>query len=128
VVVTLPCKLAKLPVYVGRYVATSALEYPAGNPVSWLPLPIKYALVILPLTLSELNVPTLVILGCAFVVTVPAVVAVAAVPADVANVALATVPVTLAPGNELRAEPDPLNDAAETAPVTARLPPLTLPV
>ena len=51
-------------------------------------------------TLNELSVPTLVIFGCAAVVTVPAVVALVAVvalPAFVAYVALATVPETLAP-------------------------------
>ena len=49
----------------------------------------------LPLTIRDVNVPTLVIFGCAAVVTVPAVVA---EPVVVANVAFATVPVTLAPG------------------------------
>jgi hypothetical protein len=49
---------------------------------------IKRLLVILPETANEVNVPTLVILGCALVVTVPALTAV---------VALATVPLTLAP-------------------------------
>ena len=44
-----------------------------------------------PLAVKLVNVPTLVMFGCAFVVTVPA------VPALVANVALATVPVTLLP-------------------------------
>ena len=54
-------------------------------------------------------------------VTVPAVVAEVAVPADVAYVALATVPVTLAPVSELRPAPDPKN-------VELTLPPLMLPV
>jgi hypothetical protein len=34
VVVTLPAKLAKLPVYVGKYAATLAFEYDSGKPVS----------------------------------------------------------------------------------------------
>jgi hypothetical protein len=41
--------------------------------------------------------------GCAAVVTVPAVVA------DVADVALATVPETLAPGIDVNPAPDPVN-------------------
>ncbi len=68
--------------------------------------PVKFAL---PETLSPVNVPTEVILGCAAVVTVPAVVALVAVPALVANVAFATVPVTLAPAifdSPLICEPD----------------------
>ena len=52
----------------------------------------------LPVTFNELSVPTLVIFGCAAVVTVPAVVALVAEPALVAYAALATVPVTFAPG------------------------------
>ena len=70
-----------------------------------------------PVTVTLVNVPTLVMLGCAFVVTVAAVVAVVALPADVANVALATVPVTLAPVNELNPEPLPF-----------MLPPVMLPI
>ena len=42
---------------------------------SMLPTADILPLVVLPLTLTELSVPTLVIFGCAFVVTVPAVVA-----------------------------------------------------
>ena len=64
------------------------------------PMPLMLAPVILPVELNEVNIPTEVILPCAAVVTVPAVVAevaVVAVPALVAKVALATVPVTLAP-------------------------------
>jgi hypothetical protein len=59
-------------------------------------------------TLSAVNVPTDVMLGCAFVVTVPAVVADVADPADVANVALATVPVTLAPVIDVNPDPLPI--------------------
>jgi hypothetical protein len=51
-----------------------------------------------PVTVRELKVPTLVILGWALVVTVAAVVD---DPEDTAYVALATVPVTLAPGIEV---------------------------
>ena len=54
-----------------------------------------FAALILPVTDNAVNVPTEVMFGCAFVVTVPAVVA---DPALVAYVAFATVPVTLAPG------------------------------
>ena len=68
-----------------------------------LPSPYKYAPIILPvveilpLEVKLVSVPTEVMLGCALVVTVAAVVALVAVPALVAKVALATVPVTLAP-------------------------------
>jgi hypothetical protein len=72
------------------------------------PAVIKLPPVMLPDTLSALNVPTDVILGCAAVVTVPAVVALVADPAEVAKVALATVPVTLAPVILLSPEPLPL--------------------
>ena len=56
--------------------------------------------VVLPVTVSAVSVPTDVILGCAAVVTVPAV---------VADVALGTVPVTLPPGIDVSPAPDPLN-------------------
>jgi hypothetical protein len=59
------------------------LETLAPDPFN---VPTKLPLVVLPVTASELNVPTEVMLGCAAVVTVPAV------------VALDTVPVTLPPG------------------------------
>ena len=72
---------------------------------------------VLPATSRLVNVPTLVIFGCAFVVTVPAVVAEVAVPAEVANVALATVPLTLPP--VILDNPDPL---------PLMLPPVILPV
>jgi hypothetical protein len=68
------------------------------------------------------NDPRLVMLGCAAVVTVPAV------------VALATVPVTLPPGIDDSPAPDPLNWDAVTVPVALTnpavrmLPPVTLPV
>ena len=38
-------------------------------------LPMKFTAVMLPLTLNAVNIPTLVMFGCAFVVTVPAVAA-----------------------------------------------------
>ena len=66
---------------------------------------------LVPETTKLVNVPTLVMLGCAAVVTVPAVVAL------VALVALGTVPVTLAPANPVSAWPLPMT-----------LPTLTLPV
>ena len=59
--------------------------------------------VALPVTDNALNVPTLVIFGCAAVVTVPAVVAL------VALVANGTVPVTLAPAIALNPLPLPVN-------------------
>ena len=89
------------------------------------PLPNKLAVtlaaLIFPVTARLDNVPTDVMFGCALVVTVPAVVA---EPAEVAYVALATVPVTFAPVTELIPEPLPnklaVTFAAVTLPVTAR--------
>jgi hypothetical protein len=60
----------------------------------------------LPFTFNDVNVPTLVILGCAFVVTVPAV---AVEPAVIAYVALATVPTILAPDKFVNPLPLPAN-------------------
>ena len=57
------------------------------------PAVFKLPALALPVTPNDVSVPTLVIFGCAAVVTVPA------VPALVANVAFATVPVTLAPAS-----------------------------
>ena len=54
----------------------------------------------LPVELTDVNTPTLVMFGCAAVVTVPAVVAL---------VALDTVPVMFAPGIFVKPEPDPMN-------------------
>ena len=73
-------------------------------------LPLEVDKKALPDTVNALNVPTLVILGCAAVVTVPAVVA---EPALVANVAFATVPVTL-------------TVTAPVAPLTAMFVPATI--
>jgi hypothetical protein len=70
-----------------------------------------------PVTLTLVSVPTDVILGCAAVVTVPAVVAEVAEVADealAAKVALATDPVTLAPGIKDSPAPEPINSAATT--------------
>ena len=101
-------------------------------PVSCEPLPWKNAPVTLPVVLiapeevTLVNVPTLVMLGCALVVTVPAVVALVAVVADpalVAKVALATLPVTFAPGMLVSPAPEPIN-----CPLTMALPPAKLPV
>jgi hypothetical protein len=61
------------------------------------PAVFKFPALALPLTVSELSVPTDVILGCAAVVTVPAV------------VALDTVPVTFAPAIALNPLPLPVN-------------------
>ena len=62
-----------------------------------------------PVALTLLNVPTDVMFGCAAVVTVPAVVAVA------------TVPVTLAPGMLVNPAPEPLNAVASTLPLALRV-------
>ena len=75
-------------------------EFPFAN------VPMKLPDVILPDTVSAVNVPTDVMFGCAAVVTVPAVVAEVAVPALVAYVALATVPVTFAPVIDDRFAPE----------------------
>ena len=70
-----------------------------------------------PLVLTAVKIPTLVILGCAASVTVAAVVAEPAVPELVANVALATVPVTLAPVILVSNDPLPITYPAVTLPV-----------
>ena len=63
---------------------------------------VKFALGnISPATVNPVRVPTDVMFGCAFVVTVPAVLAVLATLALSAYVALATVPETLAPATAL---------------------------
>ncbi len=100
-------------------VTTLELPYVPVMPVNWLPLPRKKLPVTLPValinpvvkklpldvlavTVNELSVPTLVMLGWAAVVTVPAVVA------DVAVPALATVPVTLLPLTLVNVAPLPM--------------------
>ena len=94
----------------------------AADPLS---APMKFAADTLPVTAKLLSVPTEVILGCAAVVTVPAV---------VAEVALATVPVTLPPGIDVSPAPDPLNcdpviwPVALTNPPVIKLPDVVLPV
>jgi hypothetical protein len=60
-----------------------------------------------PETVKELKVPTDVMFGCAFRYT------------DPATYAVPTVPDTFEPFREDKADPDPINEAAETAPVTA---------
>ena len=91
-----------------RLAATLALPYapmilPAGMLVKPAPLPMNTLPWILPVALiapdvlMAVKIPTEVMFGCAASVTVAAVVAEPAVPALVAKVALATVPVTLAP-------------------------------
>ena len=91
----------------------------------------------MPVTVKLLNVPTLVILGCAAVVTVPAVVAVVAVvalvaevavPAVVANVAFATVPVTLLACRLLKFAPLPMKKLAVAAFPKSALVAVTLPL
>ena len=83
---------------------------PAPDPLNWLPVTVPVALTrpavlklppcTLPLTDNDVSVPTDVMLPCAAVVTVPAVVAL---------VALGTVPVTLAPGIKVSPAPEPVN-------------------
>ena len=68
----------------------------------------------MPETITLVNVPTDVMFGCAFVVTVPAVVA---DPALVAYVALATSPVILAPVIPVSACPFPMILPTVTFPV-----------
>ena len=82
--------------------------------------------VILPVTAKAVNVPVLVMFGCAAVVTVPAVVAL---------VALDTVPVTLAPTIELNPLPLPVktpvlavNATAVTVPFTPKVDNVPTPV
>ena len=75
----------------------------------------------LPLTVNVDNVPTDVMLACALPVTVPAVVAESAVPAEVAYVALATAPTTLAPVKLLSVEPLPMTYAPDTLAVVVML-------
>ena len=85
----------------------------APDPLS---APMKFAADAFPVTVSAVNVPTEVMLGCAAVVTVPAV------------VAEATVPVTLAPGILVSPAPDPKYVAAVMLPDALTRPTLTLPV
>ena len=73
----------------------------------------------LAVTVTLVNVPTDVIFGCAAVVTVPAV---------VAEVALGTVPVTLAPGIDVNPAPEPLNCEPVTCPLALSTPVMYSPV
>ena len=82
---------------------------PVMLPVALINPPVRiFPPVILPVTVALVNVPTDVMFGCALVVTVAAVVADVAVPDDTAYVALATVPVMLAPVIDVSAEPLPM--------------------
>ena len=76
----------------------------------------------LPVTARAERVPTDVIFGCALVVTVPAVVA---EPALIAYVALATVPVTLAPVSAVILDPLPVNTPVFAVIFTAVIPSFT---
>ena len=64
------------PVTLAPAIALNPLPLPVNTPV----LAVMLAAVIVPLTPNDVSVPTLVILGCADVVTVPAVVALVAAP------------------------------------------------
>ena len=84
------------------------LTLPLNEPV---PLATRFVVPKLPTfafpeTLKVVNVPTLVMLACAFPVTVPAVLALSALTACVA---FATVPVTFAPARLDNPEPLPVN-------------------
>ena len=92
---------------------------PLPLPVNTPELAVILTPVIVPLTPSPVNVPTEVMLGCAAVVTV------AAVPALVANVAFATVPVTLAPAIALSPLPLPVNTPVFAVMFAAVMLPLT---
>ena len=98
------------------------LVNPAALPVNTPVLAVILAAVRLPFTPKLVNVPTDVILGCAAVVTVPAVVA---DPALVAYVALATVPVTLPPANALKPLPLPVNTPVLAVMLTPVIVPFT---
>jgi hypothetical protein len=76
--------------------ATRVVDVTVNGAVPTAILEINRVPVIVPLAPNEVNVPTLVMLGCAFVVTVPAV------------VAALTVPVTLAPAIALSPLPLPV--------------------
>ena len=76
----------------------------ASVPVNNVPLTLPA--LTLPVTLKLVNVPTLVMFGCAFVVTVAAVFE---LPDVNAYVALATVPVTFAPVSCVSPLPLPVN-------------------
>ena len=66
----------------------------------------------LPVELTDVSTPTLVMFGCAAAVTVPAV---------VATVALGTVPTTLAPDMFDKPAPDPINcPVVVMLPITSR--------
>jgi hypothetical protein len=71
------------------------LETLAPDPFN---VPTKFPDVVLPVTASAVSVPTEVMLGCAAVVTVPAVVALVAVPAD-PDILPVIVAVTVSPDN-----------------------------
>ena len=91
------------PSYVGRYVATFALLYVLPPPDTFVkkpPSPTKYPVVLtFPVATTLVKIPTLVILGCALLVTVPATVAVFAAPCKVPmkKLAVAALPNWLLP-------------------------------
>ena len=83
--------LATVPVTLAPVSDVSPDPLPVINPAVDIFPPVMLAV-----TVNELNVPTLVILGCAAVVTVPAVVADVADPAVVAEVAVVADPADVA--------------------------------
>ena len=86
--------------------AAAKFDNPPPSPLNKPVFAVNDCDVTIPLTPNTDHVPTLVIFGCADVVTVPDVVA------DVALVANATVPLTLAPATEFA------TCAKSTSPVT----------
>jgi len=89
-------------------------KFPTAPKVTFADV-VKLTMPVALLIVSPVNEPTEVIFGCAAVVTVPEVVAL---------VASGTVPVTLAPANEVKLAPDPTNKLAETTFAPVRFPPV----
>jgi hypothetical protein len=73
------------------------LPLPVNTPV----FAVKFTAVIVPLTFNPVNVPTLVMLGCAFVVNVPVSKVALRSPVDALNVKLALSDYSTLPDNAL---------------------------
>ena len=96
----------------------------APSPLTYVntpPVPATLPDVMFPLTANTFNVPTLVIFGCAAVVTTPAN---GVLPADTAYVAFATKP-TLPPAIFDKPPPSPVNRPVFAVIVCAVITPLT---
>ena len=115
-IMLLPLTLAALKILPVAVISPLAVRLPPFTLAADVTLPAadtappvnKLPPVTLPVLLNEVNTPTEVILACALAVTYWAVPAVSALPADTAYVALATVPVTLAPAKLLNKLPLPM--------------------